>query len=80
MTGLDQQGGELFSKTTLSLDLNNGQLNNQNGLINAPGMLLLKNLNGVNNKNGEISSAASVYAHRAKSGQQQWQIDQSVRV
>ncbi|WP_259640335.1 hemagglutinin repeat-containing protein [Pseudomonas syringae] len=56
VTSLDQQGGELFSNTSLSLDLNNGQLNNQGGLINAPGMLLLKNLNGVANQNGEISS------------------------
>ncbi|WP_333989493.1 two-partner secretion domain-containing protein [Pseudomonas sp. S3(2024)] len=56
VTGLDQQGGELFSKADLTLDLNNGQLNNQNGLINAPGTLLLKNLNGVNNQSGEISS------------------------
>ncbi|MFJ2279947.1 filamentous hemagglutinin N-terminal domain-containing protein [Pseudomonas sp. NPDC087803] len=56
LRGLDQQGGELFSKASLSLDLNHGQLNNQNGLINAPGTLLLKNLNGVNNQNGEISS------------------------
>ncbi|WP_261991215.1 filamentous hemagglutinin N-terminal domain-containing protein [Pseudomonas sp. SC3(2021)] len=56
LTGLDQQGGELFSKTDLTLDLNNGQLNNQNGLINAPGTLLLKNLNGVSNQGGEISS------------------------
>ncbi|MFJ2363881.1 filamentous hemagglutinin N-terminal domain-containing protein [Pseudomonas sp. NPDC087697] len=55
VTGLDQQGGQLFSNTSLSLDLNNGQLNNQNGLINAP-ILLLKNLNGVANQNGEISS------------------------
>jgi filamentous hemagglutinin len=57
VTGLDQQGGELFSKTSLSLDLNSGQLNNQNGLINAPGTLLLKQLNDVNNQGGEISSA-----------------------
>ncbi|PMQ09315.1 Toxin CdiA [Pseudomonas sp. AD21] len=56
VTGLDQQGGELFSKSDLTLDLNHGQLNNQNGLINAPGTLLLKNLNGVNNQSGEISS------------------------
>jgi filamentous hemagglutinin len=56
LTRLDQQGGELFSKSDLTLDLHNGQLNNQNGLINAPGTLLLKNLNGVNNQNGEISS------------------------
>ncbi|PNB48305.1 hemagglutinin [Pseudomonas sp. GW456-12-10-14-LB2] len=65
VTGLDQQGGELFSKTSLSLDLNNGQLNNQNGLINAPGELLLKQLNGVNNQGGEISSqqAFALTAH-----------------
>ncbi|WP_177141023.1 hemagglutinin repeat-containing protein [Pseudomonas gingeri] len=56
VTGLDQQGGELFSKTRLDLDLNNGQLNNQKGLINGP-ILVLKNLNGVANQNGEISSA-----------------------
>ncbi|WP_425518848.1 RNase A-like domain-containing protein, partial [Pseudomonas lijiangensis] len=57
VTSLDQQGGELFSNTTLSLDLNNGQLNNQGGLINSPGALLLKNLKGVDNQGGEISSA-----------------------
>ncbi|OCX24548.1 filamentous hemagglutinin N-terminal domain-containing protein [Pseudomonas graminis] len=57
VTGLDQQGGMLFSNTDLTLDVNHGQLNNQNGLINAPGILLLKNLAGVNNQNGEISSA-----------------------
>ncbi|QLG91201.1 hemagglutinin repeat-containing protein [Pseudomonas yamanorum] len=56
VTGFDQQGGQLFSKTSLILDLKNGQLNNQQGLINAP-LLMLKNLNGVNNQNGEISSA-----------------------
>ncbi|WP_460159353.1 two-partner secretion domain-containing protein [Pseudomonas sp. S3_H09] len=56
LTGLDQQGGELFSNTALTLDLNHGQLNNQHGLINAPGALLLKNLDGVANQNGEISS------------------------
>ncbi|MDO7895295.1 two-partner secretion domain-containing protein [Pseudomonas citrulli] len=56
VSGLDQQGGTLFSNTSLSLDLNSGQLDNQNGLINAPGALLLKNLNGVNNQGGEMSS------------------------
>jgi filamentous hemagglutinin len=55
VTGLDQQGGKLFSNASLSLDLNQGQLNNQNGLINAP-LLMLKNLKGVNNGGGEISS------------------------
>ncbi|MFJ4145286.1 hemagglutinin repeat-containing protein [Pseudomonas sp. NPDC089734] len=57
VTGLDQQGGELFSNTSLTLDLNHGELNNQNGLINSPGALLLKNLGAVLNQGGEISSA-----------------------
>ncbi|WP_178131315.1 filamentous hemagglutinin N-terminal domain-containing protein [Pseudomonas sp. C1C7] len=56
ITGLDQQGGKLFSQGSLSLDLNGGALNNQDGFINAPGQLLLKNLADVNNRNGEISS------------------------
>lgn len=57
VTGLSQENGQLFSNTSLSLDLNNGVLNNQGGLINAPGQLLLSNLAGVNNQGGEISSA-----------------------
>ncbi|QQZ42325.1 filamentous hemagglutinin N-terminal domain-containing protein [Pseudomonas sp. SK3(2021)] len=56
VSGLDQQGGKLFSETSVDLDLNHGQLNNQGGLINAP-LLMLNNLNGVNNQGGEISSA-----------------------
>lgn len=56
VTGLDQQAGKLFSQAGLSLDLNNGQLNNRGGLINASGPLLLKNLNTVDNQGGEISS------------------------
>ncbi|WP_165353263.1 hemagglutinin repeat-containing protein [Pseudomonas sp. ACM7] len=56
VSGLDQQGGKLFSKGALSLDLSGGALNNQDGFINAPGQLLLKNLAAVNNRNGEISS------------------------
>ena len=56
VTGFDQQGGQLFSKTSLSLDLNHGQLNNRNGLINSP-LLVLKNLKDVDNQGGEISSA-----------------------
>ena len=56
VTGLDQQQGELFSDTSLSLDMNQGQLNNQGGLINASGALLLSNLKDVNNQDGEISS------------------------
>jgi filamentous hemagglutinin len=52
---LDQQGGKLFSKGSLSLDLDGGALNNQDGFVNAP-HLLLKNLAQINNRNGEISS------------------------
>ncbi|MDD0976809.1 filamentous hemagglutinin N-terminal domain-containing protein [Pseudomonas fontis] len=57
VSGLEQQGGELYSDAGIELDLNNGQLNNQGGLITTPGQLLLKNLNGVANQGGEISSA-----------------------
>ncbi|MFW9269073.1 filamentous hemagglutinin N-terminal domain-containing protein [Pseudomonas sp. NR3] len=56
VTGLDQQDGELFSNASLSLDMNQGELNNQGGLINASGALLLSNLKDVNNQGGEISS------------------------
>ncbi|MFS2097201.1 filamentous hemagglutinin N-terminal domain-containing protein, partial [Pseudomonas sp. Pseusp11] len=57
VSSLDQHdGGQLTSGTSLTLDLNHGELNNQNGLINAPA-LVLKNLAQVNNRNGEISSA-----------------------
>ncbi|ROL74336.1 filamentous hemagglutinin [Pseudomonas protegens] len=56
VSGLQQQGGKLFSKTALSLDLNHGTLNNQGGFINAPGPLVLSNLGTVNNRQGEISS------------------------
>ncbi|MGY4638623.1 two-partner secretion domain-containing protein [Pseudomonas sp. TE24901] len=65
LTGLDQQGGELFSKTQLSLDLNNGRLDNSGGLINGP-LLVLKNLDEVVNRGGEISSAQA-FALAAKS-------------
>ncbi|WP_226501603.1 hemagglutinin repeat-containing protein [Pseudomonas sp. MWU16-30322] len=55
--GLDQQSGKLFSSNTdVSVDLNGGALNNQGGVISAPGQLLLKNLADVNNRGGEISS------------------------
>ncbi|PJK33006.1 hemagglutinin [Pseudomonas sp. S10E 269] len=65
VTGLDQQGGELFSKTQLNLDLHNGRLDNSGGLINGP-LLVLKNLDVVVNQGGEISSAQA-FALAAKS-------------
>ncbi|MFT8230456.1 hemagglutinin repeat-containing protein [Pseudomonas guariconensis] len=56
VTGLDQQGGQLFSDTSVHLDLNHGKLDNRRGLINAP-VLVLDNLSSVANQGGEISSA-----------------------
>ncbi|WP_435036309.1 hemagglutinin repeat-containing protein [Pseudomonas neuropathica] len=57
VTSLAQDGGELFSNGDLTLDMNNGLLNNQRGYIHTPGQLLLKNLKDVNNSAGEISAA-----------------------
>ncbi|PYB88720.1 hemagglutinin [Pseudomonas koreensis] len=57
VTSLQQDGGELFSNGDLTLDLNNGLLDNQRGNIHTPGQLLLKNLKDVNNSAGEISAA-----------------------
>ncbi|MBX8478207.1 hypothetical protein K5D38_25830, partial [Pseudomonas cichorii] len=58
VTGLDQHAdGRLYSSSDVSLDLNHGHLNNQDGLITAPGQLLLTNLGTVDNQRGEISSA-----------------------
>ncbi len=58
-SGLAQQGGQLFSNAGLSLDLQGGDLDNRQGLINAPGQLLLQNLGKVDNQGGEISSQQS---------------------
>ncbi|RMM69892.1 Filamentous hemagglutinin, partial [Pseudomonas syringae pv. maculicola] len=58
VTGLNQTNdGRLYSNSDVSLDLSNGLLTNQGGLINAPGQLVLKNLNVVHNQSGKISSA-----------------------
>ncbi|WP_339507924.1 hemagglutinin repeat-containing protein [Pseudomonas sp. RL_35y_Pfl2_P42] len=57
VTSLEQDGGELFSNADLTLDMHNGLLNNQRGNIHAPGQLLFKNLNEVNNNAGEMSGA-----------------------
>ncbi|MFT0867412.1 hemagglutinin repeat-containing protein [Pseudomonas sp. CAM1A] len=56
VTGLDQQGGKLFSDTSVKLDLGHGDLDNRGGLINAPS-LQLDNLKTVANQGGEMSSA-----------------------
>jgi filamentous hemagglutinin len=52
----NQQGGQITSAEVLTLDLNRGEFNNQNGLINAP-LLMLNNLKNVHNQGGEISSS-----------------------
>ncbi|WP_455928551.1 hemagglutinin repeat-containing protein [Pseudomonas fluorescens] len=52
----NQQGGQITSAEALTLDLNRGEFNNQNGLINAP-LLMLNNLKNVHNQGGEISSS-----------------------
>ncbi|MGP6421418.1 hemagglutinin repeat-containing protein [Pseudomonas putida] len=57
LTSLEQDGGELFSNSDLTLDMNNGLLNNQRGNIHTPGQLLLKNLQDVDNRAGEVSAA-----------------------
>ncbi|SDS84781.1 filamentous hemagglutinin [Pseudomonas asplenii] len=67
VTGLDQQGGQLNSDTSISLDLNQGQLNNQGGLINAP-LLVLKNLKGVNNQGGSLLGSAIAIDFGAATG------------
>ncbi|WP_426126630.1 filamentous hemagglutinin N-terminal domain-containing protein [Pseudomonas sp. DWP1b1] len=52
---LNQQGA-LRSEASLTLDMNHGALHNAAGLINTPGVLVLKNLSTVANQKGEISS------------------------
>ncbi|OCT28970.1 two-partner secretion domain-containing protein [Pseudomonas putida] len=49
--------GQVFSGADLLLNLRGGLLDNQGGLINAPGQLLLRQLAQVDNRGGEISSA-----------------------
>ncbi|RMU54627.1 hypothetical protein ALP29_04675, partial [Pseudomonas syringae pv. avii] len=59
VTSLDQHDqGRIYSNSDLTLDLSNGHLDNHDaGLINASGQLALNNLNSVDNRSGEISSA-----------------------
>ncbi|MFH7416771.1 hypothetical protein, partial [Pseudomonas syringae group genomosp. 7] len=58
VTGLNQTNdGRLYSYSDVSLDMNIGLLNNQSGLINAPGQLLLKNVSTVNSRSRKNSTA-----------------------
>ncbi|CRI58445.1 hemagglutinin repeat-containing protein [Pseudomonas sp. CCOS 191] len=50
---LDQQGGHLSSVTTLTLDLNHGQLDNRDGKI-AANQLRLRQIADIDNQRGEI--------------------------
>ncbi|WP_038706214.1 two-partner secretion domain-containing protein [Pseudomonas soli] len=59
VTSLRQQGGTLYSAQRIELDLDHGELDNQQGLITTPGQLLLKRLARVDNRGGEISSASA---------------------
>ncbi len=56
LTSLTQNGGRLLGDKAVTLDLANGDLDNQRGLLTAQGPLTLKRLRDVNNQSGEISS------------------------
>ncbi|WP_095125693.1 deaminase domain-containing protein [Pseudomonas sp. Irchel s3a12] len=56
LTSLTQNGGRLLSDKSLTVDLANGDLDNQNGLLTAKGPLTLKRLRDLSNQNGEVSS------------------------
>jgi filamentous hemagglutinin len=52
-------GGRIVGDQGVTLDLNNSDLDNRNGLLLANGPLTLKNLRDLNNQGGEISSQQS---------------------
>ncbi|TMU78907.1 filamentous hemagglutinin N-terminal domain-containing protein [Pseudomonas fluorescens] len=56
LTSLTQNGGRLLGEKSVTVDLANGDLDNQNGLLTAKGPLTLKRLRDLNNQNGEVSS------------------------
>jgi filamentous hemagglutinin len=56
---LTQNGGRLLGDQAITLDLANGDLDNQSGLLTAKGPLTLKRLRDLNNQRGEISSNLS---------------------
>ncbi|WP_448650374.1 two-partner secretion domain-containing protein [Pseudomonas fluorescens] len=53
-------GGRIVGEQGVTLDLNNSDLDNHNGLLLANGPLTLKNLRDLNNRGGEISSQQSL--------------------
>ncbi|WP_165497346.1 hemagglutinin repeat-containing protein [Phytopseudomonas dryadis] len=53
---LTQQQGALIGESALTLDLRQGELDNQQGLITSNGPLTLSNLRALDNRGGEVSS------------------------
>ncbi len=56
LTSLTQDGGRLLGEKAVTVELDNGDFDNRNGLLTAKGPLNLKHLRDLNNQNGEISS------------------------
>jgi filamentous hemagglutinin len=56
LTSLTQNGGRLLGDRSITLDLANGDLDNQNGQLTAKGPLTLQRLRDLRNQNGELSS------------------------
>ncbi|PIF52660.1 filamentous hemagglutinin [Pseudomonas sp. 29] len=56
LTSLTQNGGRLLGEKSVTVDLANGDFDNQNGLLTAKGPLTFKRLRDLSNQNGEVSS------------------------
>ncbi|WP_341870116.1 filamentous hemagglutinin N-terminal domain-containing protein [Pseudomonas petroselini] len=54
--GLTLAGGQIVGGQGVTLDLNNANLDNRNGLIAAKGVLALNRVRAINNQNGELST------------------------
>lgn len=65
LQGLATRAGQFFSNSALTLDLNGGDLDNREGLLNAP-ELTLRNVGAVYNQGGEISSSQA-FTFKARS-------------
>uniref|UniRef100_UPI003BB92404 hemagglutinin repeat-containing protein n=1 Tax=Pseudomonas poae TaxID=200451 RepID=UPI003BB92404 len=56
LSGLTLDGGQIVGGAGVTLDLNNTDLDNRNGLIAAQGALVLNRVGEINNQNGELST------------------------
>lgn len=54
--GLTLAGGQIVGGQGVTLDLNNADLDNRNGLISSKGTLALNRVRAINNQNGELST------------------------